>query len=90
MYEIVAKLVDKVKALWIAADSRSSVTRWPDDLNVSNSAQKLAPAGEKNCGMADAVKQPNIAFVSVGSTGGISCKLAIYLHRRKDWPAFSG
>ena len=31
--------------------------------------------------MADAGKQPDIAVMSFGATGGISCKLAIYLNK---------
>ena len=47
MHETVTKLADEVRALWMATDSLSSFTGWPDDLTASNPAPNPAPAAEK-------------------------------------------
>ena len=47
MRETVIKLRDEVKQLWMATDSLSAFTDWPDDLIASNSAPKPAPAVNK-------------------------------------------
>ena len=47
MHETVIKLLDEVKALWMATDSPSSFASWPDDLTVSNTAPNPAPAAAK-------------------------------------------
>ncbi len=87
MHDTVIKLLDEVKQLWMATDSLKAFTDWPDDLIASNSAPNPAPAAEKI--IAWRRKQRDIAPGSCGSAGSISCKLAIYLYRRRSWPAFS-
>jgi mannose-6-phosphate isomerase-like protein (cupin superfamily) len=47
MHETVTTLLDEVKALWMATDSLSSFTDWPDDSTAGNSAPNHAPAAEK-------------------------------------------
>jgi mannose-6-phosphate isomerase-like protein (cupin superfamily) len=47
MHETVTKLADEVKALWMATDSLSSFTDWPDDLTASSPAPNPAPAAAK-------------------------------------------
>ena len=47
MNDTVIKLLDEVKQLWMATDSLSAYTDWPDDLIASNSAPKPSPAAEK-------------------------------------------
>ena len=38
MHDTVIKLLDEAKQLWMATDSLSAFTDWPDDLIASNSA----------------------------------------------------
>ena len=47
MHDTVIKLLDEVKQLWMATDSLSAFTVWPDDLIAGNSAPNPAPAAEK-------------------------------------------
>lgn len=89
MHDTVIKLLDEVKQLRMATDSLKAFTDWPDDLIASNSAPNPAPGAEKNYRMAPTGKQRDIAPGSCGSASSISCKLAIYLYRRRSWPAFS-
>ena len=52
MHETVTKLADEMKKLWMATDSLSSLTGWPDDLTASNKAPTQRQP-RKNCSMAD-------------------------------------
>ena len=47
MHETVIKLLDEAKQLWMATDSLSAFTDWPDDLVASNTAPNPAPTAEK-------------------------------------------
>ena len=47
MHETVTKLADEVEALWMATDSLSCFTGWPDDLTASNPAPNPALASAK-------------------------------------------
>tara|TARA_A100001234_G_C12368176_1_gene276977 strand:+ start:125 stop:394 length:270 start_codon:yes stop_codon:yes gene_type:complete len=89
MHDTVINLLDEVKQLWMATDSLKAFTDWPDDLIASNSAPNHAPAAEKIMAWRPPENSETSPPGSCGSASNISCKLAIYLYRRRSWPAFS-